>query len=402
MRVGIDAHKMKCTTVMFDGDSVTGSFDFQTTRQGVYEFMEKVPEGSIAVIESSTTGKVLSRMLSGKYEVHMVAPPERRVSIKTDRRDAERIVMEDMLNYLRRCYIPSQYIENIRFVVTQQIQIGRRIARVKNQVHALLEMNMIQHELDDMTDIFGVKGLKKLSKIQLPRYDMIALARYLEELKMYVSHHRQLDTEIARIAASDNDVQLLMTIPGINCFTAVAIKSRIGDDVSRFATKKHLCSYAGVVPKANNSGEYISEHNHVKQGDIVLKYALTCAVRGAILANKNSSIKLFYRKISKKGVSPQKAQIAAARKMACIVWKVLRSKQPYTEQDDHMTKRKMKIMSSKAMRIIPTSVMPSKVSELVRNLVDDIDVLGKYHEHSDYIIGKDLSNKNRLKEDILR
>ena len=36
----------------------------------------------------------------------------------------------------------SQYIENIRFVVTQQIQIGRRIARVKNQVHALLEMNM--------------------------------------------------------------------------------------------------------------------------------------------------------------------------------------------------------------------------------------------------------------------
>ena len=48
MRVGIDAHKMKCTTVMFDGDSVTGSFDFQTTRHEVYEFMEKVPEGSIA------------------------------------------------------------------------------------------------------------------------------------------------------------------------------------------------------------------------------------------------------------------------------------------------------------------------------------------------------------------
>jgi hypothetical protein len=36
MRVGIDAHKMKCTTVMFDGDSVTGSFDFQTTRRIYY------------------------------------------------------------------------------------------------------------------------------------------------------------------------------------------------------------------------------------------------------------------------------------------------------------------------------------------------------------------------------
>ena len=59
MRVGIDAHKMKCTTVMFDGDSVTGSFDFQTTRQGVYEFMEKVPEGSIAVITPLEKGQTL-------------------------------------------------------------------------------------------------------------------------------------------------------------------------------------------------------------------------------------------------------------------------------------------------------------------------------------------------------
>ena len=53
-------------------------------------------------------------------------------------------------------------------------------------------------------------------------------------------------------------------------------------------------------------------------------------------------------------------------------------------------------------RFPATSVMPSRVSELVRNLVDDIDVLGKYPEDSDYIIGKDLSNKNRFKEDILR
>jgi hypothetical protein len=60
----------------------------------------------------------------------------------------------------------------------------------------------------------------------------------------------------------------------------------------------------------------------------------------------------------------------------------------------------MKIMSSKAIRMIATGVMPSKVSELVRNLADDIDILGKYHEDSGYIIGK--TNKNRLKEDILR
>src|SRR5215467_11483346 len=68
---------------------------------------------------------------------------------------------------------------------------------------------------------------------------MIALARYLEELKMYVSHYRQLDTEIARIAASDNDVQLLMTIPGINCFTS----SKKGDILDNMGNYTQAIQY---------------------------------------------------------------------------------------------------------------------------------------------------------------
>jgi hypothetical protein len=31
----------------------------------------------------------------------MIAPPERKVSVKTDRKDAERIIKEDMLGYAR-------------------------------------------------------------------------------------------------------------------------------------------------------------------------------------------------------------------------------------------------------------------------------------------------------------
>lgn len=196
MKVGIDAHKRNCTVTLFEGDSVTGSFDFPTTRHGVVsEFMEKVPHGSTVVVEASTTGKVLSRMLLQKYDVHMVAPPERKISVKTDKRDSERIVKEDSLGYLRRCYVPTPYVEEIRSLVSRQVQAGQDISKVKSRIHSLLEMNMVQGEFDGMSDIFGARGLKKLSEIQLPRQDMVALARYLDELKMHVSHHRQLETE---------------------------------------------------------------------------------------------------------------------------------------------------------------------------------------------------------------
>jgi transposase len=87
-----------------------------------------------------------------------------------------------------------------------------------------------------------------------------------------------LKTEIAKIAERDKDCQILMSRPGINAFTSVAIKSRVGDDAKRFPIKKHFCSYAGVVPGADNSGEHVSNHTLVKHGDRILKYALTCAV----------------------------------------------------------------------------------------------------------------------------
>jgi transposase len=372
MHVGIDAHKRTCTVCVIEDGAVRESFAFPTTREGVSEFMERIPIRATVVVEASTTGKVISRMLADKHEIHMVAPPERKRSIKTDRRDAERIVREDMLQYLRRCYIPSAAIEETRFLVFQQIQVGRKIGRVKNQVHALLERNMV-HDLDGFSDIFGVHGLRRMVEVQLPTQEKAALARYLEELKLLTAHHRQLETELARLAESDRDALLLMSIPGIDFFTALAVKSRIGD-VARFPTKKHLCSYGAVVPGASNSGEYVSRHNRVKHGDMILKSALTCAVRGAVSAEKSSAVKRFYLKHSRR-MGAQKAEVAAARKMACIVWKVLRTQQPYMEEDKRLTARKRRILSLKAKR---QDSAPSDIRQLAEDLVGDVTVLERY------------------------
>ena len=88
-----------------------------------------------------------------------------------------------------------------------------------------------------------------------------------------------------------------MTIPGVGPFVAVAIKARIGD-ITRFPDKQKLCSYAGLVPKADNSGEYVSKHGHVKHGDMVLKAALTTAVRGAVSARSNNTVKKRYTHVN--------------------------------------------------------------------------------------------------------
>ncbi|MGC9145680.1 MAG: IS110 family transposase [Nitrososphaeria archaeon] len=302
----MDAHKRKCVVAMFNGSSEPETFEFQTTREGIEEFMKKVPEGSTVVIETSTTGKALSMILSEKYDVHMIAPPERKPQVKTDIRDAKKIVFEEELGYAREVYVPSPYIEELRNLVARSMELGAKISAVKNQIHALIERNLLQSEFEGMTDMFGAEGLEKLSNLDLPENESKALWMYLEELSLYAEQHKMLDAEFARIASSDEDCKLLMTIPGVGPFVAVAIKARIGD-ISRFPDKQKLASYAGLVPKADNSGEHVSRHNRLKHGDNVLKAALTIAARGAASAKSNNSIKKRYVKMLRKRKAPQDA-----------------------------------------------------------------------------------------------
>ncbi|MDG7037179.1 MAG: hypothetical protein JRN37_02905 [Nitrososphaerota archaeon] len=69
MKIGVDAHKKRCVVAMFAGSTKPEIFEFRITREDVDEFMNKVPQGSTVVIESSTAEKTLSMVLSEKYEV---------------------------------------------------------------------------------------------------------------------------------------------------------------------------------------------------------------------------------------------------------------------------------------------------------------------------------------------
>lgn len=400
MRVGIDAHKRKCVTQIFGSDKAeefkpTEAFSFPTTMEGLSSIYQRIPEGTVIVIESSTTGKLLSRVLSSKYEVHMVAPPERKPSIKTDSRDAARMVREDMLGYSRRCYIPSPYIESLRFHVFQMIQTGKKIARVKNQIHSILERNMV-HTLDDLSDPFGREGLERIVSIQLPEQDMNALKRHLEELALHARNHKELEIQLAKMVKDDGDLKCLMSIPGMNLFTSSVTKARIGDDVSRFPTKKHLCSYAGVVPGANNSGEYESKHNRVKRGDMMLKYALTCAVRGAVSANKDTSVKRHYLKVKARTGNAQKAEVAGARKLACIVWAVLKTKRPYVEEDSYLTMKKSKRLEYLAKSVMKEDARPD-LKELTEQVKASAESIAMYPMDLERALGEPLSGEEELR-----
>jgi hypothetical protein len=99
-----------------------------------------------------------------------------------------------------------------------------------------------------------------------------------------------------------------------------------------------------------SSGEEVSQHRSVKKGDMLLKRFLCIAVQGVLRPSRETSIKRFYEK---KAIGTPKAQIGAARKLACANWWMLSHHEEFKHQHEPLTERKARQMESISERSTP-------------------------------------------------
>jgi hypothetical protein len=95
-------------------------------------------------------------------------------------------------------------------------------------------------------------------------------------------------------------------------------------------------------------------------------------------------------------MNPQKAEVAAARKLACVVWKVLTSKQRYVDENKYLTARKRMQVSRKARREIENAVQPESIPEIIKSLTSNSDLVQSYPENMSRLLGHSR-NKTRTR-----
>ncbi|MGD9672583.1 MAG: transposase [Candidatus Nitrosocosmicus sp.] len=162
-------------------------------------------------------------------------------------------------------YLPKQPDRDKRSLVRHRITLSKTKTRLVNKVHSILDKYDYQ---TDMTDIFGVSGIEWLKSL-LPKVspgDEIILSISIESIQT-INH--QIDTvskEISNYAyRNDRNVRILLSITGIDIFSAMLISSEIVD-VRRFSTSWKLESYAGLAPSARESAGKIMTGRITKQG----------------------------------------------------------------------------------------------------------------------------------------
>ena len=122
-------------------------------------------------------------------------------------------------------------------------------------------------------------------------------------------------------------IELVMTVPGIQRPSAISIISEIGVDMSVFPTAKHLCSWAGLVPQNDQSAGKKKTTRVSRAGAYIKPLLVQCSL-AAIVSKKHPEIKERYTSLKKRRAH-KKAIIAICRMLLTAIYAILKKAEAY-------------------------------------------------------------------------
>jgi transposase len=288
-----------------------------------------------AVVEATRNWGVAVDILEQLADKVILANPGQVELIAKGRISTDKVDSLALAKLLRVGWVPEAYLR-CRANREQQLILRVRCffvqlrTRVKNRIHDLVDRQSepVRETAVSFSDLFGKKGMTWLKNLELDRPGGTLLCRLLAAYDALDAQVKQSDRLVAELFAADDDCRLLATIPGIGTFFAVLIKTEVGS-IERFSSSARFCSYAGVVPSTESSGGKVWHGRIIKQSNRWLRWALIEAVIPATVADDGLRAHYeFYRRTKGSKV----AKVVTARRLGCIVYRVLKERKPYYER----------------------------------------------------------------------
>ncbi len=385
---GLDVHKktvVACVLVTETGGQMLRHIrTFSTMTAGLLALADWLESMSITVVALESTGvywrPVFHLIEEGRTIIlvnaqHMKAVPGR----KTDVKDAEWLA--DLLRHglLKASFIPPAPIRELRDLTRYRKTLVQERAQEVNRIQKVLEMANVKLS-SVATDVLGKSGRAMLQAIIEGTTDAQVLAnlargllrKKLPQLQQALDgrvqpHHRillqhllahiafleqaleQLQQEIEqRLPPFQEEIRLLMSIPGIAALSAAGILAEIGTDMSRFPSAKHLASWAGVCPGNKQSGgKRLS--GKTRKGNVTLR-ALLAEVVWVISHTKDNYLSAQYHRLARR-IGKNKAAMAVAHSVLVIIYHVLRTGEPYSDLGaDYFQKQDAKRLAQRSLR----------------------------------------------------
>ncbi len=311
--VGLDVHAAKVVAAIAD----SGSGELVVQRMGgateqVAEFCAGLPAPVRVAYEAGPTGFGLARALAARGIECTVAAPgkiERPAQdrVKTDRRDAERLVRLLMIGGLHPVRVPTPAEEAMRDLVRAREDIRGDLMRARHRVGKLL----LRHDLRFDGNNWTQRHLDWLGRVELP--EPVAQSVLLDgigSIDALLVRRADLESQMSSLVEGspwEQSVARLRCLRGIDTLSALGLCAEVGD-FERFARPAQLMSYLGLVPSEDSSGERRRQGSITKSGS---RHARRLLVEAA----------WHYRRAPRKGTALRRRQEGQPQAVCAISWK---------------------------------------------------------------------------------
>ena len=332
VNVGIDLHKTQFTICVRSrsGDRFE---QYPTTESGYEAFLKKTAlwqkkgeEVRIGVESTGNTRYFKNRMEEAGIGVTVINTMKFKVvneSVKkTDKHDASTIAEFLEKDILPQSQLCSQESELLRRLLKVRTTLVRSEVVIKNQIHALFKAEG-QEDVKSAA-LQSKRGRKQVLNALNKCKNGLEAQTLIETIERLEENVKDIEERLRSVTKGDRMVELLMSIPGCGEISAWTIRAYT-DEIKRFSSAKKYASFAGLAPWVQNSNESIHHGSITKRGPKELRTALVQVVMGLRrMKEKTASFRLMRKyEAMKKSKGSGKSIIAAARKMAVIIWHML-------------------------------------------------------------------------------
>jgi len=349
--IGLDVHAKSIAVARLDGDAVTPACsEIPNDPKVIARTVKKLAsEGDVRVCyEAGACGYEIYRQLTALGVPCVVIAPSlipRKPGdrIKTDRRDAVKLVRMYRAGELTPVWVPTPEQEGVRDVVRARDDARKDRTAARHRLSKFL----LRHGRHFTA---GRGWTKKFwTWLRGQRFErateQLVFEQYIEHVQQLDARLKRIDEEICRLADVEPlraRVQRLCTLRGIATLTAMVILAELFD-LRRFTHPRQLMAFLGLVPSEYSSAAKKQRGGITKTGNVHVRRALVEAAwayrhKPSIAARqkraldhqppevtriaRDATTRLCkrYGRLVGRGKKPQVAITAVARELCGFIW----------------------------------------------------------------------------------
>lgn len=213
-------------------------------------------------------------------------------------------------------------------LLRHRVSLVRTRSALAARIHSQLHQANLVLEREELLRQRTRPWLLEMAQTRLTREQARLLHGHLALIDAISRQVHELDRAIRRAPAPNDPLVLrLRSVPGIGRFWALLLAAELRP-LSRYPDEAHFVSYCGLVPVTRSSGGHTRHGSLPKAANRWVRWALISATGKHVHQVPDSPLTCYYER-QRARLGWKKARVAAAHKLAGILFHMLRREQSW-------------------------------------------------------------------------